>query len=103
MWLQLVLVAVLGRCGVHANVAMMLAAAARLESGADEVKSRYRSTKDGVEHLLSSWKGIAPQVHQELWTDWDEGFELVESAMTHMAAVIAGAARTFHAVDSSGD
>lgn len=81
----------------------MLASSQRLLDLADDVESRYRGTRDGVDHLLGqSWKGIAPRAHQELWADWDEGFAAVQTALTGMAGKIADAARAFHAQDSAG-
>lgn len=88
---------------MHARFPEMIAAAERLIQGADDVKSRYGSTKQDVEQLLhASWKGIAPKVHKELWADWDEGFTLVQTAMTDMADKIAAAARAFQKADADG-
>lgn len=86
-----------GDSGLSADVAMMLASSQRLLDIAEEIDSRYRGTRDGVDHLLSrSWKGIAPQTHQELWSDWDEGFAAVQSALRGMADRIADDARALH-------
>lgn len=80
----------------------MLASSQRLLDLAEDVESRYRGTRDGVDHLLGfSWKGMAPRTHQELWADWDEGFAAVQTAFKGMAATIADAARAFHAQDSA--
>lgn len=38
-----------------------------------------------------SWKGITPEVHRELWSDWDEGFTAVQTALKGMASKIADA------------
>ena len=81
---------------------MMLASSQRLLDIAAVVESRYGGTRDGVENLLGhAWKGIAPRTHQELWSDWDEGFSAVQAALKGMAATIADAARTFHEQDSA--
>ncbi|ORB49600.1 hypothetical protein BST43_22945 [Mycobacteroides saopaulense] len=86
---------------LHARFSEMIAAAERLIQGSEAVKSRYGSTKTDVEQLLQgSWKGIAPEVHTELWEDWDEGFELVQTAMTEMAMKIIAAAKDFRRASS---
>lgn len=90
-----------GDSGLSADVAVMVASAQRLLDLAEDVESRYRGTREGVDDLLGrSWKGIAPRTHQELWADWDEGFTAVQTALTGMAATIADAAHAFEAQDS---
>ncbi|MBE5471662.1 MULTISPECIES: WXG100 family type VII secretion target [Mycobacteroides] len=79
----------------------MVAAAEGLIKSAEDVKSRYGSTKGDVEQLLhGSWKGIAPEVHKELWADWDEGFELVQAAMIKMAVHIIDTAKALREASS---
>ncbi|SLB64553.1 WXG100 family type VII secretion target [Mycobacteroides abscessus] len=88
---------------LHARFAEMIAAAEHLIQSAEQVKSRYGMTKADVEQLLDgSWKGIAPEVHRELWADWDEGFELVQAAMLKMGHYIRATAVLFREVDADG-
>lgn len=86
---------------LHIRFREMVAAAEELIKGAEDVKSRYGSTKGDVEQLLhGSWKGIAPEVHKELWADWDEGFELVQAAMIKMAGHIITTAKALREASS---
>lgn len=90
-----------GADGLHAGVPMMIAASERLLDAAEQIDSRYQSTRESVDDLLGrSWKGIAPDVHRELWSDWGQGFADVQSALKHMAAKISDAARHFNRQDS---
>lgn len=86
---------------LHIRYREMVAAAEELIKGAEDVKSRYGSTKGDVEKLLhGSWKGIAPEVHKELWADWDEGFGLVQAAMIEMAQHIITTAKALREASS---
>lgn len=86
---------------LHARYREMVAAAEHLIQQAEQVKSRYGATKADVEKLLhGSWKGIAPEVHKELWGDWDEGFELTQTAMIKMARHIITTAKALREASS---
>lgn len=87
--------------GVFATVGQMLTAQQRLLDVAEEIESRYQHIQGTVDDLLGRhWKGMAPKVHQELWSEWDDGFRVVQTALTGMANKIGEIARAFHAADS---
>ena len=85
---------------MFANVDQMITAAQKLVDAADDIGNRYKQTKGNVDQLLSEhWSGIAPEARSELWTDWDQGFTLVQAALNGMALKINQAALEYVATD----
>ncbi|MGL4306138.1 MAG: WXG100 family type VII secretion target [Mycobacteriaceae bacterium] len=86
----------MGRSVMHADVEQMIATSEKLLTIADAIERHYTSTKSDVDELFSShWHGIASHAREELWKDWDEGFQVIARAYREMSQRIRTAAAEF--------